>query len=84
MTTVASSVFHILRFPHQGKIIIIDQLDYTTPNLHNVAMNNVHFLGKSSLESVGVGLLKDSSLMGVFPLPGPTAPQVATLNMIST
>ena len=39
MTTITSTMFHILRFPHQGKIIIIDQLDYTTPNLHNVAMN---------------------------------------------
>jgi hypothetical protein len=67
MTVITSSMFHILRFPHQGKIIIVDQLDYITPDLHNVAVNNVPFLGQSSLESVGVGLLKDSSLMGVFP-----------------
>jgi hypothetical protein len=77
-------VFHVLRFPHQGKIIIVDQLDYITPDLHNVAVNDVPFLGQSSLESVGVGLLKDSSLMGVFPLPSPIIPQVSTLNMIST
>ena len=41
------------------------------------------FLGQINFESLGVGLLKDSSLMGVFPLPTPTA-QVSTLNMIST
>jgi hypothetical protein len=84
MTVVASSMFLIFRFPHQGKIIIVDQLDYTTPDLHNATMNNVSFLGQSSLEIVGVGLLKDSLLMGIFPLPSPATPQVSMLNMIST
>jgi hypothetical protein len=84
MTAIACSMFHILRLPHQGKIIIVDELDYTTPDLHNVAVKNVPFLGQNSFESVGVGLLKDSSLMGVFPLPSLPTPQVATLNMIST
>jgi hypothetical protein len=71
MTVIASSVFRILRFPHQGNIIIVDQLEYTTPDLNNVTTNNVPFLGQNNFESVGVGLLKDSSLMGVFPLPTP-------------
>jgi hypothetical protein len=44
MTVITSSVFHILRFPHQGNIIIGDQLEYTTPYLNNVATNNVPFL----------------------------------------
>ena len=44
MTLVTSLVFCILRFPHQGKIIIVDQLDYTTPYFHNVAANNVPLL----------------------------------------
>jgi hypothetical protein len=36
-------------------------------------------------ESVGVGLLKDSSLMGTFPTPlPPTAHHISTINMIST
>ena len=47
-------------------------------------MNNVPFLGKSIFESVGVCLLKDSSLMGIFPFPPLDALLVATLNMIST
>jgi hypothetical protein len=37
-------------------------------------MNNVPFLGQNSFESVGVGLLKDSSLMGFFPFPAPPTP----------
>jgi hypothetical protein len=70
MTIVASSVFRLLQFPHQGKIVTIDQLDYCTPDICNNNANNIPFLGHSNLkyESVGVGLLKDSSLMGFFPL----------------
>jgi hypothetical protein len=44
MNIITSSVFRILGFPHQKKIITIDQFDYTTPYLHNVAVNNVPFL----------------------------------------
>jgi hypothetical protein len=33
MTVVASSVFRCVQFPHQGKIVTIDQLDYCTPTL---------------------------------------------------
>jgi len=73
MNVIASSVFRLVQLPHQGKIVTIDQLDYCTPYLHNHATNNVPFLGYSKLsyESVGVGLLKYSSLMGYFPLTYP-------------
>jgi hypothetical protein len=67
--------------------VTIDQLDYCTPDINNYSMNNIPFLGHSDLkyESVGVGILKDSSLMGFFPLPPLDHPhQVSTLNMIST
>ena len=33
MTTVALSVFLCVQFPHQGKIVTIDQLDFRTPTL---------------------------------------------------
>jgi hypothetical protein len=86
MTFIASSVFHLLQFPHQGKIVTIDQLDYCMPDINNHSTNNIPFLGHSNIEykSVGVGLLKDSSLMGFFPLPPPDPPhQVSMLNMIT-
>jgi hypothetical protein len=85
MTVVTSLVFCIFQFPHEGKIVTVDQIDYCNPYLHNSPMNNVPFLGSSlEYESVGVGLLKYSSLMGIFPLPPLDTPKVATLNMIST
>jgi hypothetical protein len=40
---------------------------------------------KITYESVGVGLLKDSSLMGTFPTPlPPTSQHISMINMIST
>ena len=51
------------------------------------AANNIHFLGdhKITYKSVGVGILKYSSLMATFlaPLP-PTTQHISTINMIST
>jgi hypothetical protein len=40
----------------------------------------------SGYENVGVGLLKDLTLMGMFPIPPPDAPPpcVVSINMIST
>jgi hypothetical protein len=86
MTVVASSVFRCVKFPHQGKIVTIDQLDYCTPDAHNQTTNNIPFLGDSTItyESVGVGLLKYSSLMGTFPTPVPqTSQHITMINMIS-
>jgi hypothetical protein len=87
MNVVASSVFRCVQFPHQGKIVTVDQLDFCTPNARIPTTNNIPFLGDHPVtyESVGVGLLKDSSLMGTFPTPlPPTAHHISTVNMIST
>ena len=68
MSAVASSIFRLIQFLHHGKIVTIDQLDFCTPDLHGQHTNNVPFVEglKLSYESVGVGLIKDSSLMGYF------------------
>jgi len=87
MIVVASSVFCSVIFPHQGKIVTIDQLYYYTPGACTPAANNIPFLGDSKItyESVGVGLLKDSSLMGTFPTPlPPTSQHITMISMIST
>ena len=56
-------------------------------NSHAPSTNNIPLLGdhKITYESIGVGLLKDSTLMGTFPTPLPlTTHHIATVNMIST
>jgi hypothetical protein len=62
-------------------------LDFCTTNVRAPTTNNIPLLGdhKITYESVGVGLLKDSSLMGTFPTPlPPTTHHIATIDMIST
>jgi hypothetical protein len=87
MTVIASSVFRCVQFPHWGKIVTTDQLDLCTPDARAPTTNNIPFLGdhKITYESVCVGLLKYSSLMGTFPTPLPlTTHHISTVDMIST
>jgi hypothetical protein len=82
---VVSTLFCIVRFPHQGKVITVDQLVFFNSDSHT---RNIPFISKTPLgyENVGVGLLKDSTLMGTFPIPPPDIPPpfVISINMIST
>jgi hypothetical protein len=87
MTVVASLVFRCAQFPHLGKIVTVDQLDFCTLDARTPATNNIPFLGdhKIMYESIGVGLLKYYSLMGTFPTPlPPTTHHIATIDMIPT
>jgi hypothetical protein len=85
MRVVVSTLFHVVRFPHQGKVVTVDQLAFFNSDTHT---GNVSFIDKTppGYENVSVGLLKDSSLMGTFPIPPPDVPSplVASINMIST
>jgi hypothetical protein len=67
-------------------VVTVDQLAFFNVDTRT---DNVSFIAKtpSGYENVGVGLLKDSSLMGTFPIPPPPdipRPSVASINMIST
>jgi hypothetical protein len=85
MSVVVSTLFHVVRFPHQGKFVTIDQLAFFNFDTHT---GNVSFIAKTpaGYENVSIGLLKESSLMGTFPIPLPDVPcpSVASINMIST
>ena len=85
MRAVASIVYRLVRFPHQGKIISIDQLDYCTPNVRFDTAANVPLDSNSHpvTELIGAGLFKDRCLMGVFPPPIPDT-FVAPINIISS
>lgn len=70
MTVVISSIFHLLCFPQEGKIVTIDQLDYCVPSTQvSTTGNSVPLTGDhhGQFQSVGMGLFKSSSLIGVFP-----------------
>jgi hypothetical protein len=87
MTAIFSSVFRVLRFPRQGKIVTIDQIVFCILDLGSNVGSKVPFVGDSQhfYMIVGEGMFKDSSLMGTFPLPPPShAASVAAINMISS
>jgi hypothetical protein len=85
MHAVVSTLFSVVRFPHQGKVVTVDQLAFFNSETRT---GNVSLIAKTppGYENIGVGLLKDSSLMGTFPIPPPDVPCsfVASINMIST
>jgi hypothetical protein len=84
---IASSMFRFVQFPHQGKIVTVDQLDFCMTDAYAPTTNNIPFLGDHTItyESIGVGLLKYSSLIGTFTTPLPSNTQhIATIDMILT
>jgi hypothetical protein len=62
---------------------MVDQIAFFNSDTRT---DNVPFIAKtpSGYENVGVGLLKDSSLMGTFPIPSPDVPHplVASINSL--
>lgn len=77
---IISTLFRVLCFPHEGKIVKVDQLDYSPvdphANSHSIVplVDNPHQL----IENLGFEMY--SSLMGTFDLPTP----IARINVISS
>ena len=85
MTVVVSSVFRLIKFPHNGKIVTIDQLSYFSSD--PASAESIQHVGKATIpyRDVGVGLVKDSALLGTFPFPPINASSsTATIHMISS
>ena len=80
-----SSLFWVIMFPHKGKIVKIDQLSYFSSD--PTSTDSIQHAKKSVIpyEYVGVGLMKDSTLMGTFAIPPPNIPRtISNINMISS
>ena len=91
MYVVPSSVFREMSFPHNGKIVTINQLTYheppsqTSPEMTISSVANKQTV--DSLTSVSPGVYKDSSLLGTFPnLPPPpiTDPSLSNVCMMQS
>jgi hypothetical protein len=70
MKAVASSVFRTMMFPHNGKIITIDQVSHYEPN-HSSNIDNILPLVHTSsdaypLMDMGPRIFKDPSLLGAY------------------
>jgi len=88
MAAIVSTYFRKIAFPIQGEITIIDQLTFFPNNSQFTGSIPLIHGSYQSLQNVGVGLLKDPSLMGTFSLPPPSnLAEVATMetcHMISS
>ena len=65
MTIIISSIFRLLFFPHEGKIVTIDQLDYCMSSAQISTMGtSIPLVGDhpSQYWSVGMGFFKISTL----------------------
>lgn len=85
LTAVVSSVFRLIKFPHNGKIVTINQLGYFSSN--PASSESIQHVGKTTIpyKDVGVGLIKDSGLLGTFSFTPPNvSPPTATIHMISS
>jgi hypothetical protein len=70
MKAIASSVFHTMMFPHNRKIVTIDQLTHYEPN-HSANIDNILPLVRTSSDAfsvidIGPGIFKDPSLLGTY------------------
>src|ERR1700727_2348000 len=71
MDDVVSTYFRNIAFPFQGGVTIVDQQTFL-PNSSQVTGSILMIHGSSQLlQNIGVGLLKDPTLMGTFSLPPP-------------
>ena len=80
MDAIVSSLFRILCFPHEGRIVKIDQLDYSLGESHTTSDSTIPLVDnpRQPIENLGVWMY--SSLMGIFDLPAP----IARINAISS
>ena len=80
MDAIVSTLFRVICFPHEGKIIKFDQLDYCLVDLKASSDSIVPLVDNPHLptENLGVGMY--SSLMGTFDLPSP----FAKINVVSS
>ena len=71
MKTVSHSLFQVVCFPFNGKIITIDQMSFRNPIVNASSRTSIPIIDHSqpATRSVGVGMYP--SLMGTFNCPAP-------------
>ena len=72
MDAIASSLFWIICFPHEGRIVTVDQLDCSPVDPNASTNSTIPKVddAKPPVENLGVRMY--SSLMGTFDIPPPT------------
>ena len=71
MNAIISTYFRMITFPHKGVITVINQLSFFASASHITRSVPFVHVPQLTLKNIGVGLLKDSTLMGTFALLSP-------------
>ena len=71
MCTIPSSIFRVLVFPHEGKLVIVDKLSYTRNGHLETIDSTIPLIDQSKLSNEILGVGKYTSLMGTFDIPAP-------------
>ena len=80
MTAIVSTYFRMISFPHKGTITIINQVSFFASASQVTGSVPFIHLPQLEIQNIGVGLLKDSTLMGTFALPSPaTSAEIASI-----
>jgi hypothetical protein len=66
MIVVMSSVFHTLFFPHEGNIVMIDQLSFAFSSPNASLGQSIPVIDNSQPTTENIGVRMYSSLMGTF------------------
>ena len=64
MTTIVSTYFRMIAFPHKGTITVINQLSLFASILQVTGIFPYIHLPQLEIQNIGVWILKDSTLMG--------------------
>ena len=80
MDAIVSTLFRVFCFPHEGRIVKINQLDYSPIDPYATSDSTVPLVDnpRQPIENLGVGMY--SSLMGTFEFPSP----ITKINAISS
>ena len=54
MRAIASTVFHLMMFPHEGKIVIVDKLTYHDPQGLTIPTNIIPTITTIELQGVTI------------------------------
>lgn len=70
MSAMASTLFHKMSFPHNGKIVMVDQLTYYEPRPQSspdsIISSTTNKQIVEPLTILSLGVYKDSALLGAF------------------
>lgn len=85
MTAIVSTMFRVIFFPHEGKNVTIDQLDYFKHDLIDSTSSTIPMISNSEGNRMNLGVGMYTSLMGSFDLltPNQTSPVFAISQVLN-